>query len=235
MKTVLIYSGGLDSTVLLFHLLGTGDEVHALSVDYGQRHRKELSAAASICAQAGVEHRIADLSSIRDLLGGSSLTASDIPVPEGHYEEESMKATVVPNRNMIMLSVATGWAISLKADSVTYGAHSGDHAIYPDCRKEFADAMDAAIHLADWHQISLNRPFVGKTKAEIVALGYDLKVPFEQTWSCYKGEDIHCGRCGTCVERKEAFQLAGVDDPTQYAQITPKMTAVTGGTPDANL
>ena len=145
MKTVLIYSGGLDSTVLLYELLAQGDDVAALSVDYGQRHRREIDAAQSIAASLGVEHRVADLSGIRGLLAGSSQTSDDVDVPEGHYAEESMKATVVPNRNMIMLSLAVGWAISRKADRVAYAAHGGDHAIYPDCRAEFVDALARAV------------------------------------------------------------------------------------------
>ena len=187
MKTVLIYSGGLDSTVLLYDLLAAGHSVRALSINYGQRHQKELQAASCICQQLGIEHRVADISGIAPLLKGSSLTDDTIDVPEGHYEAESMKATVVPNRNMIMLSIAAGWAISEKADTVSYAAHSGDHAIYPDCREKFTDALDTAIQLADWHEVSLYRPFIGKSKADIVKLGSTLKVPFEKTWSCYKG------------------------------------------------
>lgn len=226
MKTVLIYSGGLDSTVLLYSLHKAGHELRTLSVNYGQRHAKELDAAKAITAQLGIEHRVADLTSLTPLLGNSSLTDADIAVPEGHYAEETMKATVVPNRNMILLSVAAGWAISEKADSVAYAAHSGDHAIYPDCRNEFAEAMDHAIRLADWHEVRLDRPFVKKTKADIVTLGAELDVPFEQTWSCYQGGDIHCGRCGTCIERREAFHLAGVVDPIPYADNAPTVEAM---------
>ena len=177
----------------------------ALSVDYGQRHRKEIDCARAITSSLEIEHRVADLSGINDLLAGSSLTSPEISVPEGHYEEDKMKATVVPNRNMILLAIATGWAISNRFDAVSYAAHSGDHAIYPDCREEFARALDTAIQLADWHPIELHRPFVGNTKAEIVQRGIKLGVPFEKTWSCYKGGDLHCGRCGTCIERREAF------------------------------
>jgi 7-cyano-7-deazaguanine synthase len=223
MKTILIYSGGMDSTVLLYHLLNEGYTVKALSVDYGQRHKKEIECARLITQRLNVEHLVADLTGITSLLGGSSLTSADIDVPEGHYAEDNMKATVVPNRNMIMLSVATGWAISTKCDSVSYAAHSGDHAIYPDCREEFAQAVDQAIQLADWHKVVLNRPFVTLTKADIVALGSKLGVPFEDTWSCYKGGDLHCGRCGTCVERREAFHLAGVEDPTPYGAEAPSL------------
>ncbi|MFM9146691.1 MAG: 7-cyano-7-deazaguanine synthase, partial [Verrucomicrobiota bacterium] len=140
-----------------------------------------------------------------------------VKVPEGHYEEESMKATVVPNRNMLLISVATAWAVSLRAESVAYGAHGGDHAIYPDCRPEFAEALDRAVRLADWHEVRLERPFVKMDKAAIVRRGAELDVPFSLTWSCYVGGERHCGKCGTCVERKEAFRLARVTDPTDYA------------------
>jgi 7-cyano-7-deazaguanine synthase len=223
MKVVLIYSGGLDSTVLLYDLIAKGQEVRALSINYRQRHSQELACAAAITALVGVEHRVADLRSISTLLSGSSLTSPDVPVPDGHYAEDTMKATVVPNRNMIMLSVAAGWAISTKSDAVTFAAHGGDHAIYPDCRAEFADALDKAIQLADWHSVRLIRPFVGMTKADIAKRGAELRVPFEKTWSCYKGGTHHCGVCGTCVERREAFHLAGITDPTTYYPSAPSL------------
>jgi 7-cyano-7-deazaguanine synthase len=221
MKSVIIYSGGLDSTVLLYDLLDKGHAVHALSINYGQRHHCELAAAAHICEGRGVPQTTADLSAIQPLLAGSSLTSPDIAVAEGHYTEANMKSTVVPNRNMIFLALATGHALSIGAGEVAYAAHSGDHAIYPDCRNEFADAMAAAIALADWKAVELSRPFVDWTKADIVRRGEELGVPFAQTWSCYKGGDVHCGRCGTCIERREAFDLAGVEDPTRYADDAP--------------
>ncbi len=215
-RTVLIHSGGIDSTVLLAHLLHQGREVHALSVDYGQRHRREIDAAREICIHYKVPHRVADLRALAPLFGSNALTDDKIAVPEGHYEELSMKATVVPNRNMLLIAVAAAWAMSLKAKSVAYGAHGGDHAIYPDCRPAFADALDQAIRLADWHEVSLERPFVGMDKTAIVKRGAELGVPFALTWSCYVGGAKHCGRCGTCVERKEAFLRSGVVDPTVY-------------------
>lgn len=215
MKSVIILSGGMDSTTLLYWLKAEKRDIYALSFDYGQRHAKELGFGGDICARLGVSHQIVDLSALKRILRGSSQT-DDIPVPEGHYAEESMKLTVVPNRNMVMLAVAAGYGMSLKAGTVSYAAHAGDHAIYPDCRPEFADALDRAIELADWHRIRLERPFIGKTKADIARIGHELGVPFEKTWSCYKGLEKHCGKCGTCTERKEAFQLAGVPDPTEY-------------------
>jgi 7-cyano-7-deazaguanine synthase len=217
MKTVAVFSGGLDSTVLLNHLLNAGDEVVALSVDYGQRHRRELVHAQRIAERLGVQWRLADLSGISPLIAGSSQTSFEIPVPHGHYAEESMKQTVVPNRNMIMLAVAAGWTISLRFDRLSYAAHTGDHTIYPDCRSEFVDSMRNSLSLADWHKVDLYTPFVTKSKAEIVSLGSSLGVDFAATWSCYEGGERHCGRCGTCFERREAFALSGVADPTEYA------------------
>ena len=219
MKTILTYSGGLDSTVLLYWLRAQGHEVRCLSVNYAQRHKKELTHAAAICKLLGVEHRIADLSNLGFLFAGSSQTSADIAVPEGHYAEESMKQTVVPNRNMVLLSLATAWAVATKSEAVAYAAHMGDHAIYPDCRPEFAEAMSDAMRLCDERPIKMLRPFlypVPMDKTAIVKLGAELKVPFELTWSCYVGGDKHCGRCGTCRERVESFQLAGVADPTEY-------------------
>lgn len=217
-KTVVIHSGGLDSTVLLYQVLyDFGHEVPAtISVNYGQRHKRELESAARIAHDLGIRHEIADLSAIRRLFGASSQTDPDVAVPEGHYESESMKITVVPNRNMILMAVAAAFAISVGAQNVAYGAHAGDHAIYPDCRTEFADAMGRALSLAHEPGINLLHPFTGISKAEIVKLGAELKVPFDRTWSCYQGGDAHCGKCGTCVERREAFELAGVPDPTAY-------------------
>lgn len=216
MKTIVpIFSGGLDSTVLLYSLLSQGYNVKPLSVDYGQKHRKELMYAAATCGKLLLKHEVADLRGITKLINNSSQT-SDMDVPEGHYAAESMKQTVVPNRNMIMLAVAGGYAINIKADEIAYGAHAGDHTVYPDCRDEFVNPLSEALWFADWHQVSIVRPFLFVTKADIVKLGDTLDVPFEETWSCYKGGEFHCGRCGTCVERREAFELSGVKDPTLY-------------------
>lgn len=216
MKVLVVYSGGLDSTCLMFEYLNAGHKVRALSVNYGQRHGKELEAAKNICAAFEIPHEVADLTALLPLLGGSSQTDPSIPVPEGHYTAETMKATVVPNRNMILLAVAAARCLSLKFDAVAYAAHSGDHAIYPDCRPIFVKSMKSSIALCDLRGIDLHAPYVFKTKAEIVKSGESNHVPFALTWSCYKGGTLHCGKCGTCVERIEAFQLAGVPDPTVY-------------------
>lgn len=218
MKSVVVLSGGMDSVTLLYWLRAQRHEVRALSFDYGQRHRRELQFAERVCKTLEVPWALADLSAIRTLIAGTSSQMRDeVPVPEGHYADESMKQTIVPNRNMIMLSVAIGHAVAEGCEAVAYGAHAGDHAIYPDCREPFASAMAEAAQQCDWKPVELLRPFVHKTKAEIAKLGHELGVPFAETWSCYKGLEAHCGRCGTCVERREAFQLAGVPDPTIYA------------------
>jgi len=216
MKTVVVFSGGLDSTVLLYDLLQAGDDLLALSIDYGQRHRVELDHAEQIAKTLNVEWQVADLSGITHLIAGSSQTDDGIAVPHGHYAEESMKQTVVPNRNMIMLAVAAGWAINRQADRIAYGAHGGDHAIYPDCRPPFAAAMQNALQLADWHRVDLYAPYINWKKEEIVQRGVELNVDFSLTWSCYEGGAVHCGKCGTCIERKEAFALIGAADPTEY-------------------
>lgn len=221
MQIVLIHSGGLDSTVLLHHFVAAGHGVRTLSVHYGQRHARELVCAATIAQRLGVEHREVDLRAITPLFGDNSLTSAATTVPEGHYAEESMKATVVPNRNMLLLALATSWAISLRAECIAYAAHAGDHTIYPDCRPEFAAAMARAIGLADWHRVELIRPFVDWSKTDIVRRGVELGVPFAETWSCYVGGERHCGRCGTCIERREAFHLADVADRTTYAPDAP--------------
>ena len=216
MKAVVLFSGGLDSTVLVYDLLNEGADLKLLSIDYGQRHEKELKSSSEIAEYLELKHEILRLPMLNNLLGGSALTDPSILLPEGHYAEDSMKATVVPNRNMILLSLAAGHAISLQFDTVAYAAHAGDHTIYPDCRPEFATAIDQALKLCDWNTISLYRPFIQLSKQDLVRKGNELGVPFEKTWSCYAGNDKHCGKCGTCVERKEAFELVGLLDPTEY-------------------
>jgi len=215
--TVVTLSGGLDSTVLLYEQHARGTLAGAVSVHYGQRHARELDAARVACRALDVPHDVVNLSDLAaTVFRGSSQTEASIAVPHGHYADASMRVTVVPNRNMVLLAVATAAAITRGASAVAYAAHAGDHAVYPDCRPEFADAMAGAMALADYYPIRLLRPFVHISKADIVRLGHSLGVPMEATWSCYEGRDLHCGRCGTCVERREAFAVAGVADLTPY-------------------
>lgn len=216
-KAVVILSGGLDSTTLLYWVLNQGYDVHALSFDYGQRHDKELRYARKSCAKLGVSHRVVDLRSLRELLGSSALTNPEVDVPEEHYSHETQKITVVPNRNAIMLNIAIGYAVTIGAEKVFYAAHYNDRAIYPDCRWEFVESISVTAKLGcDNPRLKVVAPFMHKTKAEIVGLGHELGVPFEDTWSCYKGGAKACGVCGTCRERIEAFQLNGLRDPIKY-------------------
>lgn len=214
-KVVVIYSGGMDSFTVLNHAVRQGHDVYALSFNYGQRHVRELDAAASVCKQLGIPHKIVDITAINSLLAGSSLT-SDIEIPEGHYAEESMQSTVVPNRNMILLSLAIGYAVSLGAEAVYYGAHSGDHAIYPDCRPEFVEKMNDVSLIANYEPVRIEVPYLRNDKAEILADGLRMNLDYSQTWTCYNGREKACGKCGACVERLEAFAANQVTDPLQY-------------------
>ncbi len=214
-KVVVIYSGGMDSFTVLNKALRDGHDVHALSFDYGQRHVKELKVAADVCNSLGVPHKVVDISAINQIIGGSSLT-DDIDVPEGHYEEETMKSTVVPNRNMILLSLAVGYAVSLKASKVYYGAHSGDHAIYPDCRPEFVKKMDDVCRIANYEEIEIVCPYLNNTKIEILTDGLAMGLDYANTWTCYNGREKACGKCGACQERLEAFELNQATDPLVY-------------------
>jgi 7-cyano-7-deazaguanine synthase len=216
-KVVCLLSGGLDSTVLATQLRNDGREVLALSIHYGQRHARELRAAARVAEELGIAWDEVEAGALNVLLGGSSLTDDSVAVPHGHYADETMKATVVPNRNMLLLAMAGALAVSAGADAIAYAAHAGDHAIYPDCRPAFMDAVRQVLALANWTPIGLETPFADWTKAQIVQRGVELRAPLGLTYSCYEGQATHCGRCGTCVERREAFTLAGVADPTTYA------------------
>ena len=247
-KCVAIASGGMDSATLIYLLKDQGHEVHCLTFDYGQSHKVEIEYAERLFAPGywdanglygeGVADswQVVDLTSITKLLASpiSSLTNPDVEVPDGLYNEESMKSTVVPNRNMIMLSVATGFAVSIGARFIATAVHAGDHFIYPDCRPGFIKAMNRAVIVANegfsefptleaalgfgdsWQHSSVYAPFSNMGKHDIAAMGTRLGVPFAKTWSCYKGGTSHCGRCGTCTERKEAFRLARIKDPTDY-------------------
>ncbi|ALO41861.1 7-cyano-7-deazaguanine synthase QueC [Pseudoalteromonas phenolica] len=214
-KVVVIYSGGMDSYTVLNKAIKSGFDVYALSFNYGQRHVKELEVAANVCADLNVHHKVVDISAINQLIGGSSLT-DDIEVPEGHYEEESMKSTVVPNRNMILLSLAVGYAVSLKANKVFYGAHSGDHAIYPDCRPEFVEKMSDVCRIANYEEVEIVCPYLNNSKIEILTDGLKMGLDYSNTWTCYNGREKACGKCGACQERLEAFSLNNASDPLPY-------------------
>jgi 7-cyano-7-deazaguanine synthase len=218
---IVILSGGMDSTTLAYYLHKMYEfDWHYLSFDYGQRHVKELSYAAATAETLGARHDVINLQQIGKLMESSEsvLVNLDMKVPEGHYAEESMKATVVPNRNSIMLAIACGVAVAEQATFVAAGMHAGDHFIYPDCRPEFVTAFEQAEALANdgFWEARLYTPFIELTKTTIVGVGEEFGVPWNGTWSCYVGGAKHCGKCGTCNERREAFSLAGVVDPTEY-------------------
>lgn len=286
--SVAIVSGGLDSTTLVYDMLDRGLRPHMLSFNYGQRHKKELYYAKATAEELELPHDILDLSSLTHLISNSALTSGNLctcgtnpmtydgpqrdcpqhgefSVPEGHYAEENMAQTVVPNRNMIMISIAAGIAVNEKAQTIGIGVHSGDHFVYPDCRPNFVNLIEQAIlvgndgfhelnpmtmrttpgyHIAADRQDEYNAaaqrlgidtednsigavyaPFMNKSKADIAYRALELRVPFHTTWSCYKGEDVHCGKCGTCVERLEAIDEAAerfgtealLVDATEYA------------------
>jgi len=217
-KTVIILSGGIDSTTLAYYLKDKGHKLYALTFNYGQKQKEEISAALAIVKRLKILHKVVDISSVKNLLK-SALTKSDIKIPHGHYAAKNMKSTVVPNRNMIMLSIAAGYASSIKAKNIAFAVHGGDHFIYADCRLLFVNAM-CGVLMASFFDDDIKpqviAPFLNFDKTDIVRIGYMLKVPFELTWSCYEGGKKHCGQCGTCRERKEAFQKAGVVDLTEY-------------------
>lgn len=214
-KVVVIFSGGMDSFTVLNRASKDGKEVYALSFDYGQRHVKELDCARKVCEKLNVNHKIIDISAINQLLAGSSLT-DDIDIPEGHYEAENMKSTVVPNRNMILLSLAVGYAVSVSASQVYYGAHSGDHAIYPDCRPEFVMKMNDVCQIANYEAVEIFSPYLNNNKSDILADGIRMNLDYSQTWTCYNGRELACGKCGACQERLEAFADNNLTDPLTY-------------------
>ncbi len=221
MNAVVLLSGGMDSAAALYDAQAAHEVIGALSFDYGSKHNhREIPCAAWHCRKLVIPHQVIMLDFVPGLFQ-SALLKSGGQIPDGHYEEDSMKQTVVPFRNGIMLSIATGYAESIGAAGLVIAAHAGDHAIYPDCRENFMQAMADAMRLGTYAGIALLRPFIRFTKAQIAARGHELGVDFAQTWSCYKGEDIHCGTCGTCVERREAFMNAGLLDPTTYASSAP--------------
>jgi 7-cyano-7-deazaguanine synthase len=221
MKVCVLLSGGMDSVTVLYEALASHDVAACLSFDYGAKHNaREIPFAKLHADRKGIAHHTIRLD-FMDRLFKSDLLRSGGGIPDGHYAEESMKQTVVPFRNGIMLAIAAGFAESIAAEGVVIAAHSGDHAIYPDCREPFMQSMAAAMGQGTYANIRLLRPFIAMDKTAIARRGAELGIDFSETWSCYKGGDIHCGTCGTCVERREAFQLAGLTDPTTYQQTPP--------------
>lgn len=214
-KVVVIYSGGMDSFTVLNRALKDGKQVYALTFDYGQRHVKEISCAQTVCSNLGIPHKVINISAINELLAGSSLT-DDIDIPQGHYEADNMKSTVVPNRNMILLSLAVGYAVSVGASQVYYGAHSGDHAIYPDCRPEFVLKMNEVCKIANYESVEIFSPYLEVNKSAILTDGMTMGLDYSNTWTCYNGREKACGKCGACQERLEAFADNKVSDPIDY-------------------
>ncbi|MHA3772057.1 7-cyano-7-deazaguanine synthase QueC [Verrucomicrobiota bacterium sgz303538] len=220
-KVVVLLSGGMDSVTALYDAHASQEVVAALSFDYGSKHnRRELPFARAHAERLHVPHWTLPLGFVQETFK-SDLLQGGGEIPKGHYEEENMKQTVVPFRNGIMLAIAAGFAESRDAEALVIAAHAGDHAIYPDCREEFMRAMAEAIQLGTYAGVAVLRPFISLDKARIALRGAELGIDFSQTWSCYVGGEIHCGECGTCVERREAFQLAGLLDPTVYASQAP--------------
>ena len=211
----------MDSVTALHWARRHHEPVATISFDYGSKHNpRELPFAAEHSAALGLRHEEVPLR-FMDRLFQSNLLSSGGAIPDGHYEELTMRQTVVPFRNAIMLSIAAGFAESLEAEGLVIAAHCGDHAIYPDCRDEFMQAMGRAMESGTYAGIRLLRPFIDLSKAQIAALGASLGVDYRRTWSCYKGGAVHCGTCGTCVERREAFLNSGVPDPTEYLSMAP--------------
>ena len=215
-KAVIIVSGGMDSVTLLHDIVKNKlhEQVYGISFFYGQRHSKELDCAFKNCELLGVPWQEADLSVLKEL-APSALTR-EVEMPHGHYAAENMKQTVVPNRNMVLLSLATSYAIGIEAGTVYYGAHANDATIYPDCRPEFVKAMQKVLAICDWHKVELKAPYLNVNKGFILRKGLALGVDYGLTWTCYEGKEKACGKCGSCVERLEAFKSVGIKDSVEY-------------------
>ncbi|MCF0165322.1 MAG: 7-cyano-7-deazaguanine synthase QueC [Bacteroidales bacterium] len=214
--SVIVLSGGMDSTTLLHQ--ERESIACAVSFDYGSNHNtREIACAAENCKMLGIEHLVIPLDFMSKYFHSSLLEGAD-SIPEGNYNDENMKSTVVPFRNGIMLAVACGLAESRGLKRVMIANHSGDHAIYPDCRSAFVNAMGEAMKAGTYENISIYAPYTGIGKGEIAAIGGALGLDYSKTYSCYKGGEKHCGKCGTCMERKEAFAIAGLQDPTEYEE-----------------
>lgn len=214
-KTIAIVSGGMDSVTMLHQLKAEGHVLKVISFNYGQRHIKELDVAKYNAELLGLEHIIIDMNFLSQLADNSALTG-DIKVPEGHYADANMKLTVVPNRNMIMASLAIAKAVNDGFNGIAMGIHSGDHAIYPDCRPEFHSALRTTSLIANYEPIEVYAPYLYADKTEIIRQGLAVGVDYSKTWTCYKGGKIACGVCGSCQERLEAFKNNNMEDPLDY-------------------
>ena len=212
--SIIVLSGGLDSTTLLYEYQSR--IALAVSFDYGSNHnQRELTFAALHCERLGIKHLIIPLDFIHQYFHSSLLSGADA-VPEGNYDDENMRSTVVPFRNGIMLAVAAGLAEDNGLQQIMMANHAGDHAIYPDCRPSFVQAMDHAVQAGTYNGVRLFTPYTHLTKADIARRGKTLGIDYSETWSCYKGGEHHCGKCGTCTERIEALREADVEDKTVY-------------------
>jgi len=212
--SLLILSGGMDSVTMLHEY--KEQIALAVSFDYGSKHNeREISFARLHCQRLAIEHLVIPLSFMEQYFT-SSLLKGGADIPEGHYADDNMKSTVVPFRNGIMLSIAAGLAESRHLRHVMMANHSGDHAIYPDCRLQFVDAMSAAISAGTYEHLTVLAPYTDISKTAIAQRGKALGIDYSETWSCYKGGERHCGKCGTCIERKEALRDAGIIDTTDY-------------------
>lgn len=208
---LVVYSGGLDSYTLLHKALKTFESVHAVTFNYGQKHKKEIDFAASNCASLGVPHKIINLD-LDNILSDSALVG-DSAIPEGNYNKDLMKMTVVPNRNMIMISIAASLAIKEKISYLWYAAHSGDHEIYPDCRPDFINKLKEVLKVCDYHEIQFEAPFQHLSKANIIAEGQKMNLNYALSWTCYEGKEKPCLKCSACLERLAAFKKNGLQDP----------------------
>lgn len=213
-NSVIIVSGGMDSITLLYD---HKDEIAlGISFDYGSNHNaREIPFAKMHCERLGIKHITINLDFMHQYFKSSLLDGAEA-IPEGHYADDNMKSTVVQFRNGIMLSIAIGIAESNNLDQVFIANHGGDHTIYPDCRPEFINAIDAAATAGTYNNVKVVAPYTKITKSDIARIGKKLGIDYTETWSCYKGGEVHCGKCGTCVERKEALAEAGIEDKTIY-------------------
>lgn len=214
--SIIIVSGGMDSVTLLYDFK---DRIAlGISFDYGSNHNaKEIPFAKLHCERLGIKHVTIPLDFMHQYFKSSLLEGADA-IPEGHYQDENMKSTVVPFRNGIMLAIAAGMAESCGLSHVMIANHGGDHAIYPDCRPEFISAMSNATEAGSYNGVTVLAPYTNITKGDIARRGKELGIDYNETWSCYKGGEKHCGKCGTCVERKEALHYAGIEDTTEYEE-----------------